>query len=207
MSESSDTVSGPNEEAAGGRRSEWHAFVVTTARPAAPADCGWTAADIPAGRRIELRTLARQDWRSLAMSLLLPAGETARAWMLTDGGDSEGHFRAVAFEDDLMAGALLAGPAPLGEGREWLVARLGTALGPTERFRLLAGRPGGYMRARGATVCFCCDIGHNEIADAVAAGSTSIRAIGEATRAGTNCGRCRDDLACIIAEAGAMPGA
>lgn len=190
-----------------GRAARWHAFIVSAARRASPAGCGWNEAAIRAGWRIEMTAPARQDWQALGQSLLLPAGETATAYMLTDGSGDEGHFRAVAFEGDLMTGAMLAGPTPLSDGRDWLAARLGTALGATERFRLLAGRPGGYMHARGATVCFCCDIGRNEIADAVAAGSTSIRAVGEATSAGTNCGCCRADVARIIAEVGARQGA
>lgn len=102
-----------------------------------------------------------------------------------------------------MTGALLVAEAPLAVARDWLVARLGTQLDADERFRLLDGRPGGAMTPRGPIVCFCCHVGSNAIAEAVAAGCADVKSVGIATRAGINCGRCKPEIERIIASGAA----
>ena len=124
--------------------------------------------------------------------------EADQADILQHGDTAAGTFFAAAFADDLLIGALLIGRRPLTEGRDWLIARLGTPLDPAERFRLLAGRPGGAMAPRGPTVCFCCDVRQNDILGAVEAGCTTVHGIGLATRAGTNCGGCQDEIGALL---------
>jgi assimilatory nitrate reductase catalytic subunit len=65
---------------------------------------------------------------------------------------------------------------------------------------LLAGRPGGAVADPGRRVCSCFGVGVNQIRAAVSEGCDSVAAIGEKTRAGTNCGSCRPEIARIIAD-------
>jgi assimilatory nitrate reductase catalytic subunit len=177
---------------------EWQGFAVARGRPARlTGDC---AAPLPtkSGWQIELDGRGAREWDELARQLLFGPDDGATSYMLTNSDDERCHFRAAAFADDCLVGALLVAPRPLDIYREWLVARLGTPLDPGERFRLLDGRPFGPLVPRDRLVCFCCQIGDAEILEAIEAGATTIEAIGIETRAGTNCGRCQTTLAGML---------
>ena len=145
------------------------------------------------------------DFDALAKSLFGVSDLALEPYMLVQEDAANGVFRGLAFANERMAGALLVDRRPLDINRDWLVARLGTQLGATERFRLLAGRPGGSLRSYGIKICTCCDVGQNEIIDAVAAGCRDVHAVGIATRAGTNCRRCQPDIAKLIGAATGSP--
>ncbi len=179
---------------------EWQGFAVMRHRPAPlSGDCGVLSAT-ETGWQIELNGRGAREWDELARQLLLAPDESAAAYTLTNG-DGEGCvFRAAAFLDDAFIGALLVAPRPLEIARDWLVARLGTVLGSGERFRLLDGRPSGSMIPRYSLVCYCHQIGDNEIKDAIQSGCRSVDTIGIATRAGTNCGSCQPRIADLLAR-------
>jgi assimilatory nitrate reductase catalytic subunit len=52
----------------------------------------------------------------------------------------------------------------------------------------------------GALVCSCFQIGCNQIAEATRCGATSVGAIGETLKAGTNCGSCRSEIQTLLDE-------
>lgn len=54
------------------------------------------------------------------------------------------------------------------------------------------------MLDKGAIVCSCFSVGRNEIAGAVRGGCRTVAAIGEALKAGTNCGSCRAEIRGIV---------
>ena len=62
------------------------------------------------------------------------------------------------------------------------------------RHRIVAGRTNGQSRDTGPIVCACNGVGRNDITAAIARGCSNVAAIGEATRAGTNCGSCRTEI-------------
>lgn len=53
---------------------------------------------------------------------------------------------------------------------------------------------------RNETICFCMDVTAGAIADAVAAGATTVEQVQEATSAGTGCGGCIPKIQAIIDE-------
>jgi len=56
------------------------------------------------------------------------------------------------------------------------------------------------------TICNCNGVSESRICDAIAAGATSVEALGLATRAGTGCGSCKTELAQILKkQAAAAP--
>ena len=175
----------------------WFGYAVTRARPEVSGAGILAISRIQSGWQTELAGHAPNDWDAYARSLF-GAREADQTDILQDGDTATGTFFAAAFVDDLLTGALLIGRGPLTEGRDWLIARLGTPLDSAERFRLLAGRPGGAMAPRGPTVCFCCDVRQNDIIGAVVAGCTTVDSIALATRAGTNCGGCRDKIGALL---------
>ena len=66
------------------------------------------------------------------------------------------------------------------------------------RARILAGRPGADRPDPGALVCSCFGVGADDIRRAVGGGCSSVAAIGQSLRAGTNCGSCRTEIQGLI---------
>jgi assimilatory nitrate reductase catalytic subunit len=67
---------------------------------------------------------------------------------------------------------------------------------------LLTGRPAEGFVSAGPIVCACFSVGMATIRAAIQAGAASAEAIGEALRAGTNCGSCLPELKRLLASAG-----
>ena len=78
-------------------------------------------------------------------------------------------------------------------------------VGQRARMAVIAGRPGSGHVDRGAIVCSCFGIGAKQIAEAVTQGCATHEAIGDALRAGTNCGSCRGEISRLI-TAHRLPG-
>ena len=91
--------------------------------------------------------------------------------------------------------------------RDWLAASLDASHAePQDRFRLLAGRPRGAATDQGPIVCACFEVGMNEIAECVRGGCRSVAEVGQASKAGTNCGSCRAEIGRLI-DAARIPQA
>ncbi|WP_187969502.1 nitrate reductase [Aquibium microcysteis] len=137
----------------------------------------------------------------LARSLL---GAVARD-QLVEYTDRRGLTYRAAMLDPVgaLAEALLVAPPGQVPARDWLVSLLASRapLRPTERMALLSGRSPVPMPAVGRIVCSCHTVGVDQIAAAVAGGCRSLEAVGDATRAGTNCGSCRSEIRTIIDDA------
>ncbi|MBK8991364.1 MAG: nitrate reductase [Gammaproteobacteria bacterium] len=69
----------------------------------------------------------------------------------------------------------------------------------THDWLLLAGR-GSAGATAGRQVCSCFEVGEQQIARAIRGGATSVRALGETLRCGTNCGSCVPELKGLIAR-------
>ncbi|MDN2578599.1 nitrate reductase [Aquibium sp. ELW1220] len=113
-------------------------------------------------------------------------------------------YRAATLDEaGALADALLVAPPGQLPSLDWLASLLGSRapLRPAERMALLSGRSPVPMPAVGRIVCACHTVGVTQIAAAVAGGCRSIEAIGESTRAGTNCGSCRSEIRTMIDEA------
>ncbi|MDQ4134960.1 MAG: molybdopterin-dependent oxidoreductase [Pseudomonadota bacterium] len=117
-------------------------------------------------------------------------------------------YRCAAFAGGEFAGCVFVGPAaarPQWDAVKALLAQRSVEEG-TRRFALSGVGLDGVAHA-GSTVCACFGIGLTVIRDAIVSGAaTSPEAIGEALRAGTNCGSCVPELRRIIArELAAQP--
>ncbi|MBN9234627.1 MULTISPECIES: nitrate reductase [Phyllobacteriaceae] len=110
-------------------------------------------------------------------------------------------YRAAAMDESCaMAEALLVAPPGQLPARDWLVSLLGSRaqLTSVDRHALLSGRSPAAVPSIGRIVCFCFNVGVNQLADAVATGCRSLEAIGRELGAGTNCGSCRSEIRTII---------
>ncbi|WP_373018046.1 molybdopterin-dependent oxidoreductase [Thiomicrorhabdus sp.] len=84
-------------------------------------------------------------------------------------------------------------------GRHWLGDLFAKqTLEARDRFYLLAGQASG-AKDEGKTICSCFSVGLNTLVDAIhSQGLTSVEAIGQALKAGTNCGSCIPELTEIL---------
>jgi assimilatory nitrate reductase catalytic subunit len=131
-----------------------------------------------------------------------------------DGGADEwiayhdsgaGQHRCAVVRGGRLAGCLFVARPPRAlPSCRWLASLFdGEALDAPDRAGLLAGaRPNGGDDD-GAVVCACFGVGINRLLAAIAGQRlTTVEAVGEALRAGTNCGSCKPEIAALIARHG-----
>jgi assimilatory nitrate reductase catalytic subunit len=170
-----------------------YGFAVLRERPQVIEADYWALARCNGGWRLELALAAARDGAAVAAGLF---GDQREALAYRD--PRAGQQRFASFDDNRLVGALFLGPQPVAVSRNWAVDQLEADFAhPGARLAVLAGRPG-HGLDRGATVCSCFGIGANQIAAAVTAGCTTVAAIGEVLKAGTNCGSCRSEIRGII---------
>ena len=96
---------------------------------------------------------------------------------------------------------LFVGPAPARPHFEAVRTLLREAGGGAiDRRLVLSGQGLDGVAAAGPTVCACFSVGLAAIQAAIASGGATPEAIGQALRAGTNCGSCVPELRRIIAR-------
>jgi assimilatory nitrate reductase catalytic subunit len=175
----------------------WYGFAVLAQKPVKlPAEY-WSLAPAKAGWRVELGDSAMpDDWDAYARALF-GADDTE---LLAYHDAAGNRHRFAAFHNGRLIGALFVAPEPVAVSRVWAADRLGDeTLEPAQRLRLLAGRAGADQPDRGAIVCSCFEIGVNQIVASITTGGcSSVEAVGEALKAGTNCGSCRSEIRRLI---------
>lgn len=126
---------------------------------------------------------------------------------ITDYRDRKSaQYRAAALDAaGILTDLLFVGASPQ---RDWPLALFAdrTPLPADARRALLSGRSAVAMPSVGRIVCSCFNVGFNQIVDAAASGCASVDAIGQAIKAGTNCGSCRSEIRGIL-DAGRLQAA
>ncbi|NLH79364.1 MAG: nitrate reductase, partial [Phyllobacteriaceae bacterium] len=112
-----------------------------------------------------------------------------------------GLSRVAAVRDGAVVGVLFVAREPVEASRDWLAGRFAEPVLPaSEAVALLAGRPAGARADPGRRVCTCYGIGVNQIRAAVLDGCSTVEAVGDRLKAGTNCGSCRPEIVRIVAD-------
>jgi assimilatory nitrate reductase catalytic subunit len=118
--------------------------------------------------------------------------------------EPHGTYRAAGFADGRLAFCLFIGLAA--QRPQWDVAKALLAaetLEERQRRILLSGQSADGMVDAGPVVCACFGVGLNTIRNALASReATDVAGIGQALRAGTNCGSCLPELKTIVAQEG-----
>jgi assimilatory nitrate reductase catalytic subunit len=168
---------------------EWRGFLIVHGEPPRGPDCLWaTRITVPGGVLYEIAGTGGAE----LLRNCLPKGDLIE---MSDAA-SENQRVAIIREGRLAAVLFVTRNGEL-PTRDWLIGRLDQAHGA----EVLAGRPAGPQRAKGAVVCVCFDVGASTIVDAIADQRlTSVAQIGAALRAGTNCGSCRPALAKLLQQ-------
>jgi len=173
--------------------SEWRGFLVTRGSPQPEGVLWWSRSRVAQGWLYELAGDG-----AIGEDALLPPGDRLEAADHTRG------MRRIAVlgEDGALLAALYLTRSGELPPREWVAGQLGEVeAAPME---LLAARPRTPLFDRGPIICICHGVGERNIVASVCAGAASVAAIGEATRAGTNCGSCRPAIARLLASQNAQ---
>jgi len=188
------------------RRTLWRGFLLrrSAIAPQGEGSAAFYWARIP---------LARGHAYGLAGWQELPREAEAEVWVMgllgaPDGAElivyadqGRGALRyASLVEGSLDACLFLARDGEFLPGRTELEEMLGDAVEPPARLSLVAGLPASALRMdSGPIVCACFAVGLRTLQSAIIEHRLgSVGAIGEALRAGTNCGSCRPELRAIL---------
>jgi assimilatory nitrate reductase catalytic subunit len=152
-----------------------------------------------------------------ASGLLLATNDGPEIWrgharhMFCDGAELAEYvdhqrriYRTAAFVAGKLAGSLFIGPTAAAPQWDAVKALFEVeTLAEEARRVLLSGRSADGLVSAGPIVCACFSVGLATIRAAIEAGAaTNVEGIGEALRAGTNCGSCLPELKRILADAG-----
>ena len=179
----------------------WYGFAVSTGKPALERLDYWAIARAKQGWRAELAGLGPPaDWADLMCDVTAAVVAESAIEILAYHDNANGHHRFAAFDGNRFVAALFVAPMPPTAARAYLADQLGACYEDASgRFRLLAGRASADQPDHGPIVCACFEVGRNQIVTAVTSGGCgSVAAVGEATRAGTNCGSCRAEIGGLI---------
>jgi len=158
----------------------------------------WTKARAGGGVRIELAGVETpENWQDFVEGLL-GVNEGLECLEMTSPKDAQ--MRIACFKDGVLMALLFTSAQPVAVSRQWAASQLLTEPSGMQRHRLLAGRPGADMPDKGAIICSCMNVGVNDIRAAIAGGCGSVEAVGEQTKAGTNCGSCMPEIRALLKE-------
>lgn len=127
---------------------------------------------------------------------------------VTDGDDflayedvGASRYRYANLRDSQLQGVVFISPATALPPRSWLGGVFEeTCIDDKTRLMLLAGQLSG-AKDEGKLICSCFGVGINTIIDAIKKDQlTTVQQIGDALKAGTNCGSCIPELTAILAE-------
>jgi len=176
----------------------WHAFVLSR-EPLAVAGCSYRASARGQGYwRYELAgEELPKSWSAWADRLLGPRHERLE---LTD---SAGRYRGARVVGDRLGACVFVATTKALPSRTWLAGLFAEeALTQAARVAMLSGRAAKPGSDAGPIVCSCFAVGRSTLLRAIRTQAlVSADAIGEALRAGTNCGSCVPELKALLLEA------
>ncbi|MHA7281442.1 FAD-dependent oxidoreductase [Arthrobacter sp. TMS2-4] len=172
--------------------------------------------DGPRPRELDAGTAARPGRRREPVVVLkargvdaVVAGETqADPWTVEPGltvaewaDPGHGRYAKMVTRDGVLTGLVCVGMPRTGAELVLLFER-GSEL-PADRSSLLRldsaeGMPAASPPGPATTLCRCAGVTHGSVQESVAAGCASVQDVSTATRAGTGCGGCRDDIRTVI---------
>lgn len=156
----------------------------------------WAKSRAQAGISLELAgSRMPDDWQALFRSF---SAELGSVNILVMEGPTKGHVRLAAYDGPILKAVMYVSDRPVIATREWICTQIGQPRENHQKLDILAGIPPKDMPIKGRIICACMDIGANEIITAIEQGCRTVKAIGEKTTAGTNCGSCQGDVRKIL---------
>jgi assimilatory nitrate reductase catalytic subunit len=182
-------------------RAAWYGFVLS--RRDLTFTVYWARIPGPNCWRFELAgTEAPPDWAAWARDRVTAGQAAGEEEWLEYLDTAAGRYRAARLVDGWLDACIMIAPCPELPGRQWLESLFGSGpLTRAQRASLLTGRPPVGQPDAGAVVCACFQVGRNAILDTIQReGLATPAAIGQALKAGTQCGSCIPELQRLIAE-------
>ena len=130
-----------------------------------------------------------------SMGLIEPALETDEVLQVIE--DRKSTYRKLIIREGRLVGAMLVGDAAAAATLVQLFDR-GDPMPPNPLDVLCSPEAAGAGATSDRTICNCNKVSESAIVGAIKAGSCSLDALGESTRAGTGCGSCRGLLTQLI---------
>ena len=180
-------------------RPVWHGFLLSREEILIDQASYWCKAKREGLWHYELAgETSSEDWSALAREQLVSVSEGTQWVEMLDS--SGGQYRGVSIVDERLQSCLFIAPDHQLPKRDWLIQLFAKRrLNLQERHNLLAGVPGSAKDDVGKTVCACFNVGVNTLIRGISdQGLTSTEAIGEALKAGTNCGSCLSEIKELI---------
>ena len=181
----------------------WQAVIFSTQRIAPPENAMWVMGLSGTAHRMELwGQHMPADWDVFANELL--AATSANISSYRDA--AAGKYRYFTTQDakgqtNRLQSALFISLDETLPSRSWVSGLFADEeLSGSARMSLLAGAPLEAASDIGEIVCSCFSIGRNQIDAAMKAGCTTVQALGERIKAGTNCGSCKPELAKMLGQ-------
>jgi assimilatory nitrate reductase catalytic subunit len=189
----------------------WRGFLLRRSALTPVGEFYWSRIPLAAGHAYELAgwlELPREAEAELWVMGLLRAGEGAELIVYADQG--RGALRYASLVDSRLDACLfLAREGAMLPARGELEDMLGGAVEQRSRLGLVSGLPlsAAARLDPGPIVCACFAVGLKTLRQAIAEQRLdNVAAIGEALRAGTNCGSCRPELGALLDEMLAAAG-
>jgi assimilatory nitrate reductase catalytic subunit len=184
----------------------WRGFLLRRSILIPRGDFYWSRIPLSGGHAYELvgwQELLRETEAEQWVTALLGAGVGAELIVYADQG--HGALRYASLVDGRLDACLFLACGDTGlPSRAELETMLGDAVGPQTRLGLVSGLPlsaAGHID-HGPIVCACFAVGLKTLQQAIVEQRLdSVAAIGEALRAGTNCGSCRPELSALLTAA------
>ena len=113
-------------------------------------------------------------------------------------------YRAARIENGRLESCIFIGPDFSLPERDWLLKLFNdNKLDDKDRTSILTGKPANAQKDSGRAVCACFNVGINTIKETILAqGLTTPEQVGEALKAGTNCGSCVPEIRELINNVG-----
>ena len=179
----------------------WHGFLLTRRLISMEGVTYWAQATGDGFFRYEFAGEADEiDWPKWARGLLCQSGEDIN-WV--EYYDAKMHrYRGVRMEEGRVESCIFIAPTQALPPRSWLASLFGKpTLTENEHKGLLLAEPPAGTQDVGRIVCACFSVGVNTLTEAIKTQNlTSVEAIGEALKAGTNCGSCVPELKQLLVD-------
>ncbi len=180
-------------------QASWFGFIISRHRPELQFSNYWSRSRGKGFWRYELAGMqAPDDWSEHAHQLLEHKVEDENWLEFYD--KSRNHYRAVKMSGSRLDSCLFIYPDINLPPRDWLISLFHKdEITQEERNNLLRGEAPSEQEDTGKIICACFNVGEKTIRDAIKAqGLTSVEAIGDCLKAGTNCGSCKPELAELL---------
>lgn len=176
-------------------KAEWYGFMITRRKPELKFSNYWSRSRGKGFWRYELAGLqAPEDWSEHAHNLLGHSLENENWLEFYD--KNKNHYRAVRMSGHRLDTCLFIFPGINLPPRDWLISLFHKdEISQEERNNLLRGEAPSNQEDTGKIICACFNVGEKTINEAIKAQRlSSVDAIGQCLKAGTNCGSCKPEL-------------